>query len=114
MSINFKNIAKRETVISDIMENRAKVDKTDGRIHIEDFDIVSNGKGEAYAVCAINGSQFINGGFVLTKIFAAIIDECGGDKDFAREQFRSSGGLDVQLTRKKTKAGRDITTVEVL
>lgn len=114
MAINFKKIAERETVISDIMTNRKKVDKTNGKFHIEDFDIVSNGKGEPYVVCAINGYEFINGGFVLTRIFTAIVEEFGGYIVSAREEFRNSGGLDVKLERKKTKGGRDITIVEVL
>lgn len=114
MAINFKNIAQRETVISDIMTNRKKVDKTDGKLHICDFDIIANGKGEAYAVCAINEDEFINGGFVLTRIFTAIVNEYSGNIEKAREDFRDAGGLDVKLTRKKTKGNRDITTVEVL
>lgn len=114
MAINFKNIAQRETVISDIMTNRKKVDKTDGEVHICDFDVVSNGKGEAYAVCAINENEFINGGFVLSRIFASIVEEYSGNIEKAREDFREYGGLDVKLTRKKTKGNRDITTVEVL
>lgn len=114
MAINFKNIAQRETVISDIMTNRKKVDKTDGEIHICDFDIVSNTNGEAYAVCAVNEDEFINGGFVLTRIFTAIVEEYSGNIEKAREDFRNAGGLDVKLTRKKTKGNRDITTVEVI
>lgn len=114
MAINFKNIAQRETVISDIMTNRKKVDKTDGKVHIYDFDIVANSKGESYAVCAINEDEFINGGFVLSRIFTAIVEEYNGDINTARDDFRKSGGLDVKLTRKKTKGNRDITAVEVL
>lgn len=114
MAINFKNIAQRETVISDIMTNRKKVNKTDGEIHICDFDIVSNTNGEAYAVCAVNEDEFINGGFVLTRIFTAIVEEYSGYIEKAREDFRNAGGLDVKLTRKKTKGNRDITTVEVI
>ena len=114
MAINFKNIAQRETVISDIMTNRKKVDKTDGIFTIVDFDVVSNPSGEAYAVCAINDDEFINGGFVLTRIFMAILEEYEGDKASAREDFRKEGGLKVKLTRKKTKGNRDITAVEVL
>lgn len=114
MAINFKNIAQRETVISDIMTNRKKVDKTDGKIHICDFDIIANGKGEAYAVCAINEDEFINGGFVLTRIFTVIVDEYSGDIEKAREDFRDAGGLDVELKRTKTRSGRSITQVTVL
>lgn len=114
MAINFKNIAQKATVLSDIMANRSKVDKKDGVITIVDFDIVSNPKGEAYAICAIDDKHFINGGYVLTKIFTDIIAEFDGDVEAAREEYRASELLRVKLTRNKTKAGRDITNVEVL
>lgn len=114
MAINFKRIAQQETVLSDIMTNRTKVTKTDGKIHICDFDIIASAKGEAYVICAINEDQFINGGFVLNRIFTAIVEEYHGDVNRAREDFREAGGIDVRLERKKTKDGHDITTVEVI
>ena len=114
MTINFKKIAQAQTTISEVMQGRQKVNKTDGIFNITDFDIVSNTTGEAYAVCAISDTEFINGGFVLTKIFAAILEECGGNIDMARSEFAQSGGLRVKLKREKTRSGRDITTVEVL
>lgn len=114
MAINFKNIARKETVISDIMENRRKVDKSDGVFHIADFDLVSNGNGEVYAVCAIGDDEFINGGFVLTRIFTTIVEEYHGNIEKARADYRNEGGLTVKLTRKKTRGNRDITHVEVL
>lgn len=114
MAINFKNFAKSQTVLSDIMESRVKVSKQDGTIKIVDFDIVSGKNGEAYAVCAINEGQFINGGFVLTKIFTGIVAEYDGDINQAREDFRESGGLKVKLTRERTRTGNNITKVEVL
>lgn len=114
MAINFKKIAKAATVISDIMETREKTSKTDGKIHIEDFDIVHGLTGEPYAVCAINGENFINGGFVLTKIFLDIVTEYDGNIKKAREDFRAEGGLDVELKREKTRAGHDIVSVRIL
>lgn len=114
MAINFKKIAKAATVISDIMETREKAKKTDGEFHIEDFDIVTSTTGEPYAVCAINDGKFINGGFVLTKIFLDIVTEYDGKVDRAREDFREAGGLDVKLKREKTRNGHDIVSVEVL
>lgn len=114
MAINFKKIAKAATVISNIMETRNKVDKTDGKFHIEDFDIVHNASGEPYAVCAISKDNFINGGFVLTKIFLDIVTEYDGNIERAREDFRAEGGIDVKLKREKTRSGHDIVSVEVL
>lgn len=114
MAINFKKIAQEQTFISTIMEGRTKVEKTDGVVTIYDFDIVPSKKGEAYAVCAISDKHFINGGYVLSKIFKAIVDEFEGDVDAAREDFRNSGGLKVRLEKSRTQDGKSITKVEVL
>lgn len=114
MAINFKKIAQRETVISEIMEGRQKVDKKDGIVTIVDFDIVSNKDGESYAVCAINDTEFINGGTILTNIFIAIVREFNGDVNQAREEYAQSEPLKVKLTKAKTKSGRDLTKVEVI
>lgn len=114
MAINFKKLAIKQTVLSDIYEGRTKVDKEDGDIHICDFDIVPGKMGNMFAVCALNDRQFINGGFVLTKIFTAIVDEYEGDITEAREDFRRSGGIDVRLTKTKTNSGNTLTKVEVL
>lgn len=113
MAINFKKIAKENTVVSEIMENRTKVEKANGKYHISEFDIVASEKGP-YAVCAISDTEFINGGFVLSKIFLAIVDEYEGDINAAREDFASEGGLDVRLERTTTKSGKPLTKVEVL
>lgn len=114
MAINFKKIAQNATVLSDLMAGREKTAKEDGIFTIEDFDIVSNPKGEAYAICAINEKQFINGGYVLTRIFTDIVAEYDGDIAAARDDYRKSELLKVRLTRGKTSAGRTITNVEIL
>lgn len=114
MAINFKKIAQRETVLSEIMESRQKVEKKDGIVTIVDFDIVSNKDGEAYAVCAINDTEFINGGTILTNIFTSIVREFNGDIEQARAEYAKSEKLKVKLTKTKTKSGRDLTKVEVL
>lgn len=115
MPINFKNIAQRATVLSPVMQGRTKVDKEDGRYHIYDFDIVTNTNGEPYAICAINDDEFINGGYVLTKIFLDVMADAGDmDIEEVRAEFRRSGGLDVELKRTRTKNKRDITQVTIL
>lgn len=111
--INFKHIAKTQTIVSDIMEHRTKVEKQDGAVHISDFDFVDGNRGE-YVVCATSDTEFINGGMVLTKIFKACVDAYDGDLTAAREDFRAQGGMDVKLTRSRTRDGNAITRVEVL
>lgn len=122
MAINFREIAVRETCLSDIMNGREKVDKKDGVYHVYDFDIIDIGgtnpktklPREPYAIVAISDKEFINGGAVLTKIIKAIVDECGGDIEFARAEFRNSGGFDIKLTKGNTANGNNITMVDIL
>ena len=114
MALNFKKIAKSATVLSDIMEHRTKVKKQEGEYHIEDFDVIVNEKGEQYVICAISESEFINGGFVLNKIFNEFIAMNDGDITGTREEFRKSGGIKVKLTKSETKTGKSLTKVEVL
>lgn len=114
MALNFKKIAKSATVLSDIMEHRTKVPKKDGIYHITEFDIISSTKGEAYVICAINDKEFINGGFVLTKIFNEFIAMNDGDITATREEFKNSGGIRVKLEKTMTTEGKNLTKVEVL
>lgn len=114
MAINFTKIAQRNTLLSDIYEGRKKVEKMEGEVNLKEFDIVSDTKGQPYAVCAISDTEFINGGHVLTKIFLDIVNEYNGDIATARADFKASGGLHVELAREKTKGGRDIVTVKVI
>ena len=115
MALNFKKIAKSATVLSDLMEHRTKVSKKDGIYHITDFDIVPSPKGGTYAICAISDTEFINGGFVLTKIFNEFVDMNDGDITATREEFKKSGGIRVKLEKTLTNDGtKNLTKVEVL
>lgn len=115
MAINFKKIAQKQTTISDLMNGRTKVNKPlSGVVHISEFDIVTDKKGQPYAICAVSDKEFINGGMVLTRIFSAIVEECGGDLDRARKDFAESEGLDVKLTKEQTSTGRTVVKVEVI
>ena len=113
MSVNFKKIASQETVLSEIMEGRTKVQKEDGVITIVDFDMVADPKGEAYAVIAINDTEFINGGHVLTRIVTAFVEACGGIEQ-AREEYAKSEPIRCQLEKTKTQSGRTLTKVTIL
>lgn len=113
MAINFKNIAKAQTVISDIMTSREKVNNKEGIFTITDFDFVSGTKG-AYVVCAVNDREYINGGLVLTRIFQECVAQNGGDLEATREDYRRSGGIRVKLSRSFTKSGNTIVKVDVL
>lgn len=113
MSINFKKIAAQETVLSEVMEGRTKIQKEDGEITIVDFDMVADNKGEAYAVIAIDDEHFINGGHVLTRIVSAFVEACGGIAE-AREEYAKSDPIRCRLEKTKTQSGRTLTKVTVL
>lgn len=113
MAFNFKSVAQNATTLSDIMNERVKVKKTDGEYTIVDFDIVTV-KGSTYVVCAINDKEYINGGMVLTRVFQDIVACFEGDIEAAREEYKQSEPLKVRLTRGETKEGKNITTVDIL
>lgn len=113
MSINFKKIAAQETVLSEIMEGRTKIQKEDGEITVVDFDLVPDPKGEVYAVVAINDTQFINGGHVLTRIVTAFVEACGSI-EAAREEYAKGEPIRCKLEKTKTQSGRTLTKVTIL
>lgn len=112
---NFRAKAQEAITLSPVMTNRTKVKNVTGKVHISDFDIVPDAKSKKmYAVCAISATEFMNGGYMLTKIFSSIVDDFGGDITTAREEFVSAGGLDVVITRTMTRDGNNFVNVEVL
>lgn len=113
MAFNFRAVAQNATTISDLMNNRVKVDKNNGEYTIVDFDIVTI-KNSTYVVCAINDREYINGGMVLTRVFQDIVACFEGDIEAAREEYKNSEPLRVRLTKSRTSEGKNITTVDIL
>lgn len=120
---DFRNLAKRQTTLTPIMEDREKIstdDIIDGYpdgITIIAFDYImgkkSKGKYPVYNF-AEDTTVFANAGTVLDRIFRDFVDACDGDVEQASNELRRQGGLKVKLGHGTTKAGDDLTTVEVL
>lgn len=113
MALNFKQIAQDNTVLSEVMKDRVKVDKKNGEYTMVDFDIVQGDK-DPYAVIAISDTEFINGGFVLTKIVNGFVDACDGSITDAREEYAQSEPLRFRLEKSTTKNKNTIFKVEIL
>lgn len=124
MALNLKNIAKKATVIAEIMENRTKGETEDlielkEPVTINDCELclLTNDEGKEERVWAYTikeqPEKFYFAGFVLKKIFESALEECGGD--YTELYIAVQGGLKVKYGQKKTKDGkRTVTTIEVV
>ena len=120
-----KTIAQQATTLSELMENREKIETEEiikyheKGIHINDIDpqTFTDAKGNPSDTYVFTFDEakdkFAFAGHVLCKIFDAVIKECDGDLDAARELFKKEK-LHVKLSTGKTKAKREVTLVEVL
>lgn len=121
--LDIRELAKRQTTLSEVMVDRKKV-KTEDLIEnypdgftIIAFDYVMSKKSKnPYPVYNISEDPtiFCNGGTVLDRIFSEIVKQCDGDVAAASAELRRQGGLKVKLGHGTTKAGDELTTVEVL
>lgn len=120
---DFRNMAKRQTTLSEVMADRDKV-KTDDLIAeypdgltIIAFDYIQSKKSKGkYPVFNIaeDPTIFCNGGTVLDRIFRDFVDAMDGDIKAASDELRRQGGLHVQLSKGRTKNGDDFTQVTVI
>lgn len=124
MPINAKSrlqqIAKEAVQMSELMEGREKIETADiinyydGKVTINAIDRVPTEDGDFFVYTfKEDDTKFAFSGFVLNKIFEALIADYEGDLtelagDLAKE------GLRVELSTGKTKNKRDITNVKVL
>lgn len=125
MSINIKNIAKKATVVAEIMENREKGDTKEliarkSSVTIDDCEVctLTNDEGVEEEVWAYTikeePNKFYFAGFVLKKIFESILEECEGDYTTLYSEIKHQG-LRGTFGEKKTRDGkRTVTTFTVL
>lgn len=126
MSINVKSIAKKATVVAEIMENREKGDtaeliKAKNAFTINNCEMCmlprddGNGEEKVYAYTVEEKpDKFYFAGFILKKIFDSILEECEGDYEEMYALIKQQG-LVVKYGEKKTKDGkRTVTTIEVV
>ena len=120
---DFRELAKKETSLSDVMTDRTKVTSDDlieaypDGFNIIAFDYVQSKKSKGkYPVFNIEEDPtiFCNASTILTRIFDEFVSECDGDVDLASNELRRQGGLSVKLGRGRTKAGDELITVEVI
>lgn len=120
---NFKDLAKRQTTLSEVMLDREKVtteelmEKYPDGVTIIAFDYINSRKSKGkYPVFNIeeDPTVFCNGGTIIGRIFKDFIDACDGDVKAASDELRRQGGLAVKFGKGQTKAGDEVTTVEVL
>ena len=119
---NFRDLAKKATTLSELMENREKIQTSeviknfpDG-ITINAVDIVKM-TDTSYPVFTFleDLHRFYCGGIILTKIVGEWIKEYNGDLGMLNHDLAESGGVKVKLTETKTRDGKNnITEVEVI
>ena len=126
--MNIKEIARKETVVAEIMENREKGDTStliklcsDNKtaFTIDNFEAceITNDSGEKEMVYAYtvseNKKEFFFAGFVLKKIFDSIVNAYQGDYESAYNAMKREK-LVVRFGEKKTKNKQTVTTIDVL
>ena len=120
---NFKDLAKRQTTLSEVMLDREKVtteelmEKYPDGVTIIAFDYITSRKSKGkYPVFNIaeDATVFCNGGTVLDRIFTDFVNAMDGDVKAASDELRRQGGLQVKLSKGETKAGDELTLVEVI
>lgn len=120
---DFRNMAKRQTTLSEVMNDRDKVstdeliEKYPDGVTINAFDYITSKKSKGkYPVFNIaeDPKVFCNGGTILDRIFQDFVNAMDGDVAAASNELRRQGGLKVKLSHGETKNGDDLTVVEVL
>lgn len=122
MAIDFKKIASKELSLSPLMANRTQI-KTEELIGktvtIIGFDIVhmvNKGAEEVYPVLLLEEypDRYYNGGALLLKLAIAWASACDGDVEAASQELKNEGGVKVRFRSTRTKAGNNLTSVDVL
>lgn len=116
-------MAKRQTTLSEVMNDREKIttqeviERYPDGITIVAFDYIQSKKSKGkYPVFNFSEDMtvFCNGGTVLDRIFTDFVNAMDGDVAAASNELRRQGGLQVKLSNGKTKAGDDLVMVEVI
>lgn len=126
MSNMFANLARKATTLSPIIENKTKIAVGDiistypDGITINNFDIVNgtdnNGQPTNYPVFTFveDDTRFGFGGTVLKNIVNSWIAAFDGDVESCTKALTANGGVKLKFAQSRTKAGRNVTTIEVI
>lgn len=119
---NFRDLARKATTLSKLMENREKIQTTDvvknfpDGITLNAVDVIKTSDTE-YPVFTFveDPHKFYCGGIVLSKIVGTWLKEYNRDLELLNHDLAESGGVKVKLTESKTRDGKNnITEVEVI
>lgn len=119
---NFRDLARKATTLSELMENREKIQTGDviknfpNGITINAVDVIKTSDA-TYPVFTFeeDSHKFYCGGIVLSKIVDAWVEEYNGDLGMLNHDLAESGGVKVKLKETKTRDGKNnITEVDVI
>lgn len=118
---NFREIAKKATELSELMNGREKIETgelirkyADG-VTIMSVDMIETADA-TYPVILIkeDDTVFYTGGIVLKKIIDQWLDMFDRDAEKCSEELTKYGGVMVKLEETKTKKNQNVTKVTVL
>lgn len=119
----FRATAVSLTTISELMENREKLNIDDviamfpNGFHISDFDLINIPETAPFAIITIaeNDEVFIFCGVVITNIVNSWVKMFDGDIDECRRVYKEANDfLKVKAEKVRTKNGHTITKVSVI
>ncbi len=121
MANKFANIAKKQTTLSPIMENRTKLSTEElikqypNGVTVCEFDMIEIGD-ESFPVFtfAEDETRFVFGGTVLGNIVYAWVSDYDGDIEGASKALNAVGGVKMRFSKGRTKNGNNITLVDVV
>ena len=119
---NFRELARKATTLSELMENRVKIQTADviknfpDGITINAVDVIKTSDVKYPVFTFLEDSHsFYCGGVVLAKIVDTWLNEYNGDLGLLNHDLAETGGVKVKLTEAKTRDGKNnITEVEVI
>lgn len=118
---NFREIAKKATELSELMNGREKIEtgelikKFPDGVTIMAVDMIETAEA-TYPVILIKEDDkvFYTGGIVLKKIVDQWLDMFDRDAEKCSEELAKDGGVMVMLEETKTKKNQNVTKVTVL
>lgn len=129
--MDFKSVAQQSVTLCQLMAGREKLstdDVVDQELTVVEFDfapkfdkdgnqIINENTGEIENYGVLGFAEFPDKyyavGMVFTKVCEAWAADYPSPKE-ASEALSSSGGVKVRFTKTKTKAGRNLTNVEII
>ena len=117
----FATVARKETSLSPLMDNRERLSMDDliarypQGLTVTEFDFIGTGE-DSYPVFtfAEDAQKFAFGGTVFAGVARAWADMYDGDIEKASSELKSAGGVKMVFAKSRTKNGNNVTTVTVV